>query len=74
VAWPSPAPYSIGRSVLCFLQCTLQVYIYLRDIVFSSAISLLWSIWIFVAVVFESELGRGREGLRAVGMGTWRKA
>jgi len=35
---------------------------------------LLWSIWKVVAIGHESELGRGREGLRAVGMGTWRKA
>jgi hypothetical protein len=35
---------------------------------------LLWSIWKAVAIGLESELGKGREGLRAVGMGTWRKA
>jgi hypothetical protein len=52
----------------------LYIYIYVpqsQNFLFSN--SLLCTVRKLVAVGFESGLGRGREGLRAVGMGTWRK-
>jgi hypothetical protein len=62
--------------ILVSPEYTTGLYIYIRERVFCSTIQvvfLLWSIWKVVVVGFMSELGRGREGLRAVGMGKLRK-